>query len=190
MQPWLFCNFLPEEQLSSCFEIKRHKCWREASGQLTSSELSAGVRHFPTRGVWVFSILLGGRKKENPDFRTETFCRQHIIFTKSFLWRVFLLSLRLMDKNWLGKDPSMGSGQPIPWWCGFTPCDTGKVELAPNKAEQGSDTVFPQPLQISQSWGHPLFYAPKNGIFMKSGPTQNEQLCSIDWSYSNRCFRP
>lgn len=37
-----FCNFLPEEQLSNCFEIKRHKCWKEASGQLTSSELSAG----------------------------------------------------------------------------------------------------------------------------------------------------
>lgn len=134
------------------------------------------VRNFPTRFFPFFGT-------ENADLsELKCFVGNTSVSTKCLLGRIFQPNLRLMDKTWLGKDPSIASSPVVSTF----PSDVDLyhvilIELAPNKAEQGFDVVFPQSLQISQPLGR-LSFASRNGIFMKSEPIQQEQLCLTDWS--------
>lgn len=157
------------------------------------SSVQVLVRHFPTREVWVFPFFWRAGGKKIPISQNWNFLWETHHFHKMLSGKNLPAQLETDGQNLIGKGSQHSqqpSGQHIPWWCAFTPCDTGKIELAPNKAEQGFDTVFPQPLQIPQPLGYPLSSAPRNGVFMKSEPIQQEQLCSTDWSQSRRCFRP
>lgn len=188
MQPWLFCNFLPEEQLSNCFEIKIHKCWKRQAGNWPhQSSVLVLVRHFPARRVWVLPFSEGQEERKSWFLRTEMFCIKHIIFPKSFLGIIFLLSLGLMDKNWLGKDPSIASS---PVFSTFP----GDVDW--HHVIQGgfSWLQIKQSKDLTQSSAAtantPTLGSSSLLFFVKSEPIQEEQLCSAHWSHSRNCFRP